>query len=262
MPDQPDNAADQPASQSGNPRKLKVMGLGLVGLGLLLQLFYFLLFSRDPCVPSSPSNSLFPLVLVVGVGLAVIGLASYARAKGRHVAIGLLAFLPVLGPILAIVAIALSDLSLPWIIRRLIIALILVGSLAALTIPNFLRYGMKARQAEVRMNLGGIYAAEMSFYDARKRFGNFEEIGFTLPGTTNRYTYRIDGSGARGTVIPNGTGQATGDNTVVPAGISPGGQGFTATATANLDADATIDQWHVNDRKDCLLRPDTDDVPN
>jgi hypothetical protein len=36
------------------------------------------------------------------------------------------------------------------------------------------------------------------------------------------------------------------------------GQHFTATATANLDWDATIDQWHVNDASCCLHHAQAD----
>ncbi len=74
----------------------------------------------------------------------------------------------------------------------------------------------------------------------------------------NRYTYRIDNSGAPNTVIASRIG-STPDNTVIHAGISPDGQSFTATATANLDHDRTIDQWHVNDAKQNLSKADVDD---
>jgi hypothetical protein len=59
-------------------------------------------------------------------------------------------------------------------------------------------------------------------------------------------------------VINAGIGTVTPDNTVVAAASS--GTGFTATATANLDNDPTIDQWHVNDIKQNLQAADTDDV--
>ena len=61
-----------------------------------------------------------------------------------------------------------------------------------------------------------------------------------------------------------GTGAPMPDNTIVPsnatvlgAGTTPG---FTATATANLDGDPSIDQWHVNDLKQRLDSPDENDV--
>ena len=121
-------------------------------------------------------------------------------------------------------------------------------------------YAILARQAEARNNLGMIWVREQEFLQKHKRYGTFEEIGFVLGSKTNRYTYRIDVSGKPGTMIPAGIGPVTPDNTVVSAAISSDGQHFTATATANIDADATIDQWHVNDAKCCLDRADVSDV--
>jgi Flp pilus assembly protein TadD len=100
----------------------------------------------------------------------------------------------------------------------------------------------------------------MEFYKEHKRYGTFEEIGFRLDGKNNRYTYRIDASGRPGTMISAGIGQATPDNTIVSAGISPDGQAFTATATGQLDNDDTLDQWHVNEIKHDLRRPDVNDI--
>ena len=35
---------------------------------------------------------------------------------------------------------------------------------------------------------------------------------------------------------------------------------FTGTASGNIDGDATLDQWHVNDIKMNLQTPDLNDV--
>jgi type II secretory pathway pseudopilin PulG len=70
------------------------------------------------------------------------------------------------------------------------IVVAIVGILAAIAIPNFLRYQAKSRQAEVKINLGGIFVAETSFYGEIGTFGSFQDIGFALAGSSNRYTYR------------------------------------------------------------------------
>ncbi|MGH7146800.1 MAG: hypothetical protein ACREI9_02515 [Nitrospiraceae bacterium] len=125
----------------------------------------------------------------------------------------------------------------------------IIGILAAIAIPMFTQMEPRSRQSEARTNLGGIYgaggdiyAAEMAYYQKHKRYGTFDEIGFTLAQKPHRYTYRIDVSGKPGTVIPASSGQVTPDNTVVAAGFSA--TGFTATATANIDGDPVLDQWH------------------
>lgn len=149
---------------------------------------------------------------------------------------------------------------------ELMIVVAIIGILAAIAIPNFLRYQAQSRQAEARTNLGGIFVAEVSFFGENSRFSNFSEIGFTLAGTSNRYTYRamlttvaagVISAGAVET-INAGIGAIAADNTVFAAASS--GTGFTATAVGNLDNDPTIDQWHVNDIKQNLQNPDTNDV--
>lgn len=149
---------------------------------------------------------------------------------------------------------------------ELMIVVAIIGILAAIAIPNFLRYQAKSRQSEAKTNLGGVFVAQTSFYGEQSRYSDFAEIGFTLAGSSNRYTYRAMRTTVAGGVISPaavqvinaGIGTITAENTVVAAAST--GTGFTATATANLDNDATIDQWHVNDIKQNLQAPDTDDV--
>ena len=135
-----------------------------------------------------------------------------------------------------------------------------------LAVPGYLHYREQSRQAEVRRNLGAVFASELAFYGENSRFSNFSEIGFGLAGSANAYTYRAMQTMVAGPVVSpgavetlnTGIGAPTPDNTVLPATSS--GTGFTATATANLDRDLTVDQWHVNDLKQNLRDPDTNDV--
>lgn len=158
---------------------------------------------------------------------------------------------------------------------ELMIVVAIIGILAAIAIPNFLRYQAKSRQAEARTNLGGIFVAEASFFGDVSRFGTFQEVGFTLAGSSNRYSYRgPDAAGSAGCAatgaaptacyLPAGTGTGghAADNSVVAsaASIVVGALGFTATAVSDLDNDPTPDEWHVNDIKQDLQNPDTNDV--
>ena len=151
---------------------------------------------------------------------------------------------------------------------ELMIVVAIIGILAAIAIPNFLRYQAKSRQSEAKTNLAGIFVAETSYFGEMSKFGAFSEIGFALAGASNRYSYRgpnvggtAGSSGTPNVDFINGTG-ATPENTIVPSAATnvAGAVGFTATATANLDNDPTIDQWHVNDIKLNLQTPDTNDV--
>ena len=146
---------------------------------------------------------------------------------------------------------------------ELMIVVAVLGILASIAVPNFIRYTAQSRQSEARVNLGGIFVNQIAFFAVTNQYGTFQATGFGLAAQTNRYAYRV-GAG----VTPNvdlflpATGPGDpGDNTIVGAGIvglpSPG---FTATATSNLDTDVTIDMWHVNDMKQDLETADIDDA--
>lgn len=156
---------------------------------------------------------------------------------------------------------------------ELMIVVAIIGILAAIAIPNFLRYQAKSRQSEAKTNLGAIFVAETAYLSEQGRYGSFNEIGYALAGSTNRYTYRSPaplGGGASGNsagldYIPCGA----------PAGCSNPADGatgsvaslsvvspptFTASAVAQLDSDTTIDGWSVNDIKGGLTQAVPDDV--
>ncbi len=152
---------------------------------------------------------------------------------------------------------------------ELMIVVAIIGILAAMAIPNFLKYQAKARQAEAKTNLGGIFVAQTSYFGEQAMYGSFSQVGFALLGATNRYTYRSGGSHT-GTTAGGGNGNAAGTDTInagvggVVAEGTPnsesGALGFTATASGQLDTDTVLDQWHVNDKKEGLLAPDSNDV--
>jgi len=150
---------------------------------------------------------------------------------------------------------------------ELMIVVAIIGILAAIAIPNFLRYQAKSRQSEAKTNLGGVFVAETSYFGENSRYGSFAEVGYALAGASNRYGYRSPANGGNA-----GSGGTAGtdyipapvspqpDNAVVPSAASTAVIGFTATATANLDNDGAIDSWHVNDIKQNLQTADVDDV--
>ena len=151
---------------------------------------------------------------------------------------------------------------------ELMIVVAIIGILAAIAIPNFLSYQARARQAESRTNLGGVYVAESAFFANGGRFDNFTNIGFQLGNTSSgtcgpcRYTYRVaDASGFSGgaaQTISAGAGPVVTDGS---AGISAviTQSTFTITAAANLDSDTALDQWHVSDSKTGLQTADSND---
>jgi len=150
---------------------------------------------------------------------------------------------------------------------ELMIVVGILGIVAALAIPNFLRYQMQSRQSEARSNLSGIFVAETTFFGEQSRFGTFQEVGFAVASNNKRYTYHI-GNGsltaAATDVIPATEGIPQAEPLCAqcwPSGISGGlAAGFTASAAANLDSDPTVDYWTVNDLKQNLAQARLSDV--
>ncbi|MEK6804419.1 MAG: prepilin-type N-terminal cleavage/methylation domain-containing protein [Nitrospirota bacterium] len=167
---------------------------------------------------------------------------------------------------------------------ELMIVVAIIGILAAIAIPNFLRYQAKSRQSEAKTNLGAIFVAETAYLSENSRYGSFSEIGYALAGTTNRYTYRspaVGGAGAAaGQVFTPTAVQFDTINCGAPAACvaspptdgtpavpsdgnaTPGTIAFTASAVASIDNDATVDGWTVNDIKGGLTQAVPDDVIN
>ncbi len=151
---------------------------------------------------------------------------------------------------------------------ELMIVLAIAGLLAAIAIPNYMRFQGKARQNEATINLANIFGQEVAYFGEGARYGSFDEVGFTLQGNTNRYTYRSPATGgaagSTGTagvdLINAGIGSSQPENTISASNAAVTPAGFTATATANLDNDATVDQWHVNDIKLDLDFSDVSDL--
>ncbi len=156
---------------------------------------------------------------------------------------------------------------------ELMIVVAIIGILAAIAFPNFMQYQAKSRQSEARINLGAVFLSQIVYFGEQNAYGDFEQIGFSLSSSSNRYTYRSgaaapEGGPSTGTanvdiINPGGGRQPSSENKTFPAMNSPAGvenPQFRATATANIDSDAVVDQWHVDERKSNLETPDANDV--
>ncbi len=122
---------------------------------------------------------------------------------------------------------------------ELMIVVAIIGILAAIAIPNFVRFQAKSKQSEAKANLKAIFVAKKSNFAENDTFAcnlcNF------IPEMGNRYTYH-GGSSAYPSQKPAST--FSGASVTSPA---ENATSFTATAMGNIDTDATVDGWEINE---------------
>jgi type IV pilus assembly protein PilA len=144
---------------------------------------------------------------------------------------------------------------------ELMIVVAIIGILAAIAIPNFLKFQAKSKQSEAKTNLGGIFTAETAFYGDNNYYGNFSQIAWAPVGTA-KYTYYSGGytNGASGPspapVSPADNAGNTASGLTMPAGVARTDNTFIIGATGNIDTDATLDQWTINNARSLVVLSD------
>lgn len=147
---------------------------------------------------------------------------------------------------------------------ELMIVVAIIGILAAIAIPNFMRFQAKSKQAEAKTNLAGIgttaetYVAENNTYvpAGATNTARWNALGWAPTGTT-RYAYYYAGADSAGTVTSLGAYAGTpsavvapcvpADNTSQPA--APTASTFAAGAVGQIDTDATCDSWKYDNTR-------------
>ena len=173
---------------------------------------------------------------------------------------------------------------------ELMIVVAIIGILAAIAIPNFLRFQARSKQSEARQNLGAIYTAYAAYFSDNNAYPadvvirdvngvayNCFAIADWEPKGQVRYNY--DCMGHSGTW--NSTDQALDakyrptatsaqldscaetasggcSNTTAENGVN--GSSFTVAACGNIDSDAANDCWSESDSK--AIINDCNDVRN
>ncbi len=127
---------------------------------------------------------------------------------------------------------------------ELMIVVAIIGILAAIAIPNFLRFQAKSKQAEAKTNLGALgttaeaYRAEQDTYEA-----TIGQLGWVAQGTA-RYDYAYNGSLLN--MVQSPADVAYTPETSATAALTTDTV-FLAAAEGNVDAEAVgEDCWTYN----------------
>ena len=77
---------------------------------------------------------------------------------------------------------------------ELMIVVAIIGILAAIAIPNFIRFQARSKQSEVKGNLKAVFTAQRSYFQEHDKYGAyFRQIGFA-PERNNRYAFQLGAS--------------------------------------------------------------------
>jgi len=152
---------------------------------------------------------------------------------------------------------------------ELMIVVAIIGILAAIAIPNFLKFQAKSKQSEAKSNLGAIFTGQVSYYGENNAYSNFTAINWS-PSGTPRYRYTLNGAGAVDNVliigntgtIPNpaqwslnlnGVLEADGTTPMTPVPATPTidntNRVFTAGAYGMISNSANSDAWSINQKR-------------
>lgn len=121
---------------------------------------------------------------------------------------------------------------------ELMVAVVIIGTLAAISLPMFMTYQYRSKSAEADTNLGAISTAERGYF---AEFGQFLTVAPEPPAIPGRQSVAFDGvtSGfaelgwtAEGSVYFSYGVQASADGT-----------GYTADAGADIDGNGFVQFW-------------------
>lgn len=147
---------------------------------------------------------------------------------------------------------------------ELMIVVAIIGILAAIAIPNFVRFQARSKQSEAKTNLKALFTAQKSYYGEKDKYDTDGSLIGWAPEQGNRYRYDI-GTGTAWTrpgmtttsysiILADstriGTAPAAAATTLVTGMTAVGVVGtcpaceFGATASTNIDSDTQQDEWY------------------
>ncbi len=126
-----------------------------------------------------------------------------------------------------------------------------VGVLAAIAIPNFLKFQTRARQAEAKSNLEALHAAQRAYFAEQNRYcTSFQRCGWK-PESGARYIYLLSrqemlgGDQSESSTLLRMRASAE----LAELGVTPEvrRRSFLAVAVGNIDSDSDLDVWSIDE---------------